>query len=167
LVNKKGCLHCHSVKGEGGDIGPDFASLDFGCSLTEIAGRMWNHGPQMWGAMEKEDVAFPSFTMTEMANVLAYLFALDLEDSPGDPHKGRRIVENTCSRCHNDTKGGIAPELESLGGMQSPLEMVALMWNHAPEMRNKHIEKDIDWPRLNDRQMANLFAYLRTSTPGE
>lgn len=167
LVKEKGCLHCHSVNGEGGDIGPDFTSLDFSCSLTEIAGRMWNHGPRMWEEMEEEDVAFPSFTMAEMASTLAYLFELDLEDPPGDPRKGRHTVETTCSRCHNEGEGGMAPDLESLGGMQSPLEMIAQMWNHAPGMKDKHTERDMDWPKLDDRQMAHLFAYLSNSTPGK
>ncbi len=162
LVREKGCLHCHAVSGDGGDIAPDFTDLEFDCSVTEIAGRMWNHGPKMWESMKEENVAFPTLAVSEMADLLAYLFAIGLEDGLGNPEKGAHIVQKECSGCHAVTDGGVAPEMESVAGMKSPLEMIVAMWNHAPEIRKKQIEKHVAWPELNDRQMAHLFAYLKS-----
>jgi hypothetical protein len=51
----------------------------------------------------------------------------------------------------------------SLAGLQSPLEMIVAMWNHAPGMKKKRIEEKVKWPELNDKQMAHLFAYLKSA----
>ena len=167
LFEAKGCDRCHSVRGVGGDLGPDFADLDFDYSATQIAGRMWNHGPEMWEIMKRENMVFPEFEEGEMADIIAYLYGLQLEDEPGSAQKGREIVERRCISCHAlEGQGeGISLDLAELGRLDSPSHMVSAMWNHAPGMRKEQLEQELKWPKLNGKDMRNLYAFLRSLSP--
>ena len=46
--------------------------------------------------------------------------------------------------------------------IDSPLDMVTAMWNHAPSMKAEIIVNDRDWPELNGEEMANIYAYLNS-----
>ncbi|MDH3217008.1 MAG: c-type cytochrome [Candidatus Krumholzibacteria bacterium] len=169
LYDRKGCVHCHAYRGEGGTLGPDFDDIDLNHSAVQIAGRMWNHGPEMWDIMMRENLTIPVFEKGEMAHVLAYVYSLKLEDRPGDPDKGRRIIDDkACLDCHTLQGRGatISKDLAKLEGLDSPLAMIAGMWNHAPGMREKQLEKKLKWPKLNARDMADLYAYLYNATHG-
>ena len=172
LSEKKGCTRCHAVRGVGGTLGPDFAEMDLDCSAARIAGRMWNHGPKMWEIMKRENIDFPRFEKAEMADVVAYLYALKLEDKPGDPQNGRRLMRDKgCLNCHSLQKEGgtVAVDLATLEAIQSPLAIIAAMWNHAPDMREKQVEKHMKWTKLTARDMADLQACLRETAqaPGD
>jgi cytochrome c551/c552 len=170
LIGNKGCKNCHSIRGVGGNIGPDFVNLDLNCSVTEIAGRMWNHGPKMWAAMQEKGMAVPTFEKGELADVIAYIYGLKLENVGGDASKGRQVADNKqCLTCHSlqatpvGEKGtDIAPNLATGAGRRTPLEMVTTMWNHAPRMREKIGEKKLQWPKFVDDEMADLYAYLHS-----
>lgn len=164
LTQEKGCLHCHSINGEGKTVGPDFGQMDFNYSITQIAGNMWNHGPKMWEIMKEENISFPTFATGQMADIIAYLYSFKLEDAPGDSEKGLQIVnERGCLSCHSlqGNGGEIAVDLASLDKMDSPLAMITAMWNHAPGMREKQLERKLEWPKFNGKDMANLYAYMR------
>ncbi len=138
--------------------------MDFNYSITQIAGNMWNHGPKMWEIMREENISFPAFNKGEMADIIAYLYSIKLEDIPGDAEKGSQIVkEKGCLSCHSLQGEGseIAADLVMLEDMDSPLAMITAMWNHAPAMREKQLEKELKWPEFNGRDMANLYTYLR------
>ncbi|MFQ5512583.1 MAG: c-type cytochrome [Candidatus Krumholzibacteriia bacterium] len=165
--SEKGCVRCHSIRGRGGAGGPDFADVEFDYSAVQIAGRMWNHGPKMWEAMQRKNIVVPEFEKGEMADLIAYLYSLKLQDEPGNADRGYRLVlEKGCLRCHSlqGQGGDVAADLSSLDGMDSPLAMIAAMWNHAPGMRDEHVEKHRKWPKLNARDMADLYAYLHKTT---
>jgi cytochrome c2 len=102
LFREKGCVLCHSYRGDGGTLGPDFADIDLDDSAVQIAGKMWNHAPKMWEIMETENITVPVFEEGEMAHVLAYVYALKLEDEPGNPENGRRVIDKKgCLNCHS------------------------------------------------------------------
>ena len=164
LAKEQGCLYCHSDGNEGGNLGPDFDDLDLEYSAAQIAGKMWNHGPKMWENMKEENLSFPVFEKGELADVVAYLYSLQLQDDPGRPEKGHDIVERRCKSCHmlNGEGAGVSPDLEVLGEIDSPLEMITAMWNHAPDMREAQLEQDLKWPKLKGEDMADLYAYLLT-----
>ena len=167
LFDEKGCVQCHSVRGVGGDLGPDVEDIDVDCSATQIAGRMWNHGPKMWEIMEREGLTFPTFEEGEMADVLAYLYASRLEDEPGDAERGRRITtDKGCLDCHplHGQGATISKDLATVKGLDSPPAMIAAMWNHAPGMREKQLETKVKWPKLKARDMADLYAFLYQTT---
>ena len=163
LFEEKGCIRCHSVDGAGGTLGPNFAELDLDRSAVQIAGDMWNHAPKMWKLMESENVSFPAFEAGGLADVISFLYARRLEDAPGDPEKGQRIIHDKhCLSCHSfrGEGGDVSEDLATLTGLESPLAMIAAMWNHAPGMRDKQLEKNLDWPKLQGRDMADLYAFL-------
>lgn len=163
LVQEKHCLQCHGV--QAGGSAPSFEAMDLDFSVTELAGRMWNHGPAMWKRMTELKIEFPIFARGEMANVLAFLYGLKLKDSPGDATVGRELLEQKgCIRCHSEqgrAETG-APDLAALGHVDSPEGMIAKMWNHAPGMRQRIEERSLRWPRLEGRDMANLYAYMES-----
>ena len=167
LIEEKGCINCHSVGGVGGDLGPDFTELDLDCSATRIAGRMWNHGPKMWKAMRREGITFTEFEEGEMADIIAYLYGLGLEDAPGNVQDGREIVERRCISCHTlHGKGeGLSPDLATLGHMDSPAELVSALWNHAPDIRKQQLGKKLKWPKLSGEDMRDLYAFLQMLSP--
>lgn len=163
LFHDKGCDDCHAYRGVGGKLGPDFANMRLDHSAVQLAGKMWNHGPRMWKIMEEENLTIPVFEDGEMTDVLAYLYALKLEDDPGDPERGRQIIDKKrCLACHALKGQGskVSVDLAKLKAMDSPPAMIAAMWNHAPGMREKQMEKKLKWPKLKARDMADLYAYL-------
>jgi hypothetical protein len=38
--------------------------------------------------------------------------------------------------------------------------MAQIMWNHAPVMEEKILEKVLNWPEFSGKEMTDLYAYL-------
>ena len=70
-----------STKNKDGEIEPNL-------SVTEMAGNMWNHLPEMWKKMDEMGLRFPTLETEDMADIIAFLHSLALEDPPGDPARG-------------------------------------------------------------------------------
>ncbi len=76
LVQGKGCLNCHSVRGKGGKIGADFAtSAVVGLPAGVLAG-MWNHSRYMEAQAQKQEISWPILTGQELADISRYLQSL-------------------------------------------------------------------------------------------
>jgi cytochrome c2 len=164
LADKKGCMYCHSIGGNGGNLGPNFNEVNLNYSVTQIAGMMWNHADKMWEIMKREGISFPVFEEGEMADIIAYLYGLKLEDAPGNVEKGKKIVKDKgCLSCHTlQGKGAkVSVDLATISDLDSPLAMICAMWNHSPAMQKRLLEKNLDWPELTGENMADLYAYLR------
>jgi len=167
LFKEKGCAKCHALEGDGSGLGPDLDDIDLDCSATQIAGKMWNHGPKMWEVMQRENIDFPTFEEGEMRDVVAYLYSLKLQDPPGEATQGERIIhEKGCLNCHalQGSGGKVSVDLSTIEPIDSPVAMIAGMWNHAPGMREKQLEKKLKWPKLDAEEMADLYAYLSKIT---
>src|SRR3972149_2167813 len=91
LFMDKGCIKCHSLQGQGGQIGPDLGKSGRGRDLFQTAGVMWNHFPVMSEKMAELRIAQPSFAGHEMANLISFLYFLDYFDEPGNPAKGQTL----------------------------------------------------------------------------
>ena len=165
LFSEKGCKHCHAIHGVGGTLGPDFSEIDLNYSVTQIAGKMWNHGPEMWKTMKSEGIPLPQFKTGEMANIISYLYSLNLEDLPGDVEEGKKIIDKKgCLSCHSlhERGEGIAPDLATLSEIESPIAMITTMWNHAPAMQDMLLEKKMKWPIYKNGEMNHLYAFLHS-----
>jgi cytochrome c551/c552 len=165
LSREKGCMVCHSYRGEGGDLAVDFDDVDFNRSVTEIAGEMWNHAPEMWNVMKDRDIAIPRFAEGEMADILAYLYTLKVNDNPGDAGKGPKIIENKgCLKCHSlaGEGGEISADLATVSLLDSPQGMISAMWNHAPAMQDEQVQQKMKWVMFKGQELADLYAFLRS-----
>ncbi|MGI9102636.1 MAG: c-type cytochrome [Terriglobales bacterium] len=83
---------------------------------------------------------------------------------PGDPKAGMRaFFDKGCARCHSalGEGGRSAPDLaRAPSGHLGSAELLAAMWNHAPEMWDKMRIEGVAPPKFVEADMANLFAFL-------
>ncbi len=169
LLKKKGCLNCHSVKGNGGKAAPDFADIEFNASPLFIVQTMWNHFPGMSKEFSVKGKTLPTLTGSDIVDIASYIQVvspktINIRMTPGNPNKGERIFKfKGCIKCHsveseNSDKPG--PSLKQLKIHSSVSEIGALMWNHADNMQELMCEKQIVWPTFKGAEMADLIAYL-------
>jgi mono/diheme cytochrome c family protein len=76
LVQGKGCVTCHSIRGKGGKVAADFATSTVTGSPSAVVAAMWNHGSRMESQAQKQDVELPVLTGQELADITAYLGSL-------------------------------------------------------------------------------------------
>lgn len=157
----KGCSRCHAVFGSGGSIGPDLGRAELRGSVTQLAGRMWNHWPAMSGAMESMGMARPVFRDEELADVFAYLFVSRYDATDASTELGAVVYrEKRCSSCHGaHGEGGIGPPLAPIRG-QTKEEIARRMWNHASAMSVRMSDRQIPWPRLTADELAALIRFI-------
>ncbi len=138
LFQERGCLRCHSIWGNGGTLGPDFAIIGAGRSMQQLAGLFWNHTPRMIETVRRRGFQWPTFTEQELANVISYVYYVKLFDEVGDPELGERwFREKRCVQCHSvgGTGGRVGPALDrGVGGGGDGFELVARPLDHPPKL---------------------------------
>lgn len=162
LFTKKHCVECHSVGGHGGKVGPDLG-LTLKGSLMRIAGSMWNHGPQMWGKMTERGIEVPVLSTQEMSDLISYLYFFQFIDPAGDAKRGLVVYkEKRCGTCHALRGVGekVGPDLATVENLDTSLEVITGMWNHAATMEQVMVGANVAWPVLQGGEMADLIAYL-------
>lgn len=74
MLVRKGCLKCHSLRGEGGRLAPDLSAQRPAYeSAVAWATRMWGHTPAMAAKAMEVGVLYPRFAEDEMLNLVAFL----------------------------------------------------------------------------------------------
>jgi mono/diheme cytochrome c family protein len=167
LFREQGCSRCHSLGGGGAGLAPDLANLRLDGSVLDLAGTFWNHAPVMRERMQDRGLTRPDLTPSEMSTLIAWLGAYRHYNravrEPPDPALGRRVfVTKGCAGCH-ERRGAAAPagpDLTSYRG-RSPVFFAEAMWNHLPEMASALEANGGAWPTFQDREMADLAAYLQ------
>jgi cytochrome c2 len=164
LLRENRCTLCHSIEGVGGSAAPDLARVPTrGYSSATMAALMWNHGPAMWNAMRRQNIAMPSLHDGEMRDIYAYFYALRYFDPPGDAARGKDVFTSKhCHRCHALTTdaGGIGPPVPRWPTLADPVLWLQQMWNHAGEMARQMEREGIRWPRFTAREMVDLIVYV-------
>ncbi|HLG39048.1 MAG TPA: c-type cytochrome [Chitinophagaceae bacterium] len=165
VFQNKNCQNCHSIDGKNKKLGPSLSEINLKMSVTEIAGVMWNHSPDMIEYMKNQSIKWPQFEGNEMADLIAYLYFLGFEDEPGNPEEGENVfVDKGCASCHQEGGKGIGPDLKEMKRFGNPIRLTQLMWNHAPKMEDLLLTQNEEWPQLTAKQMQDLYIYLKSVT---
>lgn len=170
----KQCGHCHLPRGQPGR-GPALEELRRPQGEMELAGRLWNHVPGMFGALAQERLEWPRVDVAEMAHLMAYLQADAARDTAPDPLKGQlTLLRKGCLKCHRlaGEGGRIEPDLaDGRDDYQSAAAWAAAMWTHTPRMAVMAHRQGIAYPRFSGNEMGNLLGFLRSRAvalpPGE
>jgi mono/diheme cytochrome c family protein len=162
----KKCNLCHFIWGEGGKGGSDLGSLpESYVSQSQLAALMWNHGPEMWGRMSARKILLEKMEKKEMADLFAFLYFIRYMDEPGDPQKGKSLMETkACIKCHT-VKEGIKGDLSRWGMYTNPIVWAQMMWNHTPQMEQEMKKKGLSWVEFKGKEMVDLIAYVRSINP--
>ena len=82
----------------------------------------------------------------------------------GDPRKGAQVLsEKGCLSCHSvkGVGGKVAADLGERPRTQRTFtELAAIMWNHAPEMREHASKQKITWKPFTGSEMRDLLSYI-------
>lgn len=73
LFQYLGCKQCHSIKGKGGNIGPELTNIANKVKTdSELAGLMLSHAPYMSEKAEMQKLYWPRLQGNEMADLFVY-----------------------------------------------------------------------------------------------
>ncbi len=165
LFAQKRCIECHAVGGQGGRLGPDLVERGLHRSLSQFVAAMWNKAPAMTEAMKASSVPVPQLKPEEMADIVAYLYAVGYLAPAGDPKKGAEVAAaKGCLGCHGlyGERGKVAGDLARAPGLDSAAAVLAALWNHA-FVRDPRPERErTAWPELHPAEMADLVAFLQS-----
>ena len=166
VFREKGCIHCHAVGGEGGTTAPDLgARTPLPPTLTQWAGQMWNHSPQMWAAMKAQGMERPAFAGQEMADLIAFLYSVRYIELGGSALVGKELfTQRGCSRCHGQQGqgGSDGPALRGRGQLRTSLALATGLWAHGPRMYRRAQELGVGWPILKESDLGHLLVFLNT-----
>lgn len=171
IFAEKGCARCHSLSNGWEKPGPSLGRYRGRYTPIEMAGAMWNHGPEMAKVMEIEAVAWPRFRGEEMRDLLAFLRAGATPNAekvylePGNPRRGAGVFQaKGCSRCHSirGRGGRVGPDLGRRRPelVRSVASVAGLLWNHGLPMWAKLGQAGLSQPELSGQEMADIIAYL-------
>lgn len=161
---ERGCVRCHSIWGNGGTLGPDFAVVGAGRSMQQLAGLFWNHTPRMIETVRRRGFSWPSFTETQLADIISYVYYVKLFDELGDADLGERwFGAKRCVECHavGGSGGRVGPALDEYARYVGPIMLAEGMWNHGPAMQARQTARGVPIPTFVGREMADIQAYIR------
>jgi cytochrome c2 len=164
-------LHCHAISGSGGHLASDLGVVPTSGhpNLGQLVTTMWNHAPDMWRRMQKEDLRVAPMTEGQVSDLFAFLYLVRYMDEPGDAAQGGRLFESKgCILCHavRGQGGKIGPDLAAISGVDTPIEWAQALWNHAPAMEKNIGKVGVAWPRFEKNEMNDLLAYVREVVGG-
>lgn len=165
LFAEKGCARCHNVADNSSpERGPSLGPRALRATVTELAGRMWNHAPALRAELTTRGIRAPRLTGQEMADITAYLHASFYFDRvQGDGRRGeRRVRDKGCLQCHSIyNKGGrLAPDFATSNVVSSPVGQLSAMWNHGRQMENLAKRKALVLPTLTAQELSDITRYL-------
>ena len=161
LIFEKGCSNCHGIVGPGGRQGPDLLRTARGKGAAELVADMWNHIPQMVGALLAGE-RLPSLSAGELRDLVGYFSFVNYLGDPGDVQRGQALLaEMSCLGCHDlGRRGKIGPALIVPGRSASPVGLVTDLWNHYPRMAAALRDKDLGWFAWSGDAITDLSRYL-------
>ena len=111
------CMPCHSVRGQGGNLGPELGpDRDLPVATAQLVSLMWNHASAMLQRAREARIAPPQLERDEMADLRTFLASLRYFEPTGSPLVGEHIFsERGCAPCHGSRAEGtkMGPSLKA------------------------------------------------------
>jgi mono/diheme cytochrome c family protein len=165
LFAEKRCTECHGAGTGPGRAAPDLVDRLVRRSPVEFAAAMWNKAPAMWAAQRAKGVPVPQLRAEEMADLVAYLYAVRYFAEPGSVQNGWAVATyKGCLVCHGlrGERGKPASDLGRAKGLDSPAGVLAALWNHAVVTPKAPSGQKTPWPEFRPEEMADLAAALQS-----
>jgi cytochrome c2 len=163
-VFQRRCIQCHSVRGQGGSVGPELGpERDFPLTTGQFASVLWNHAPAMLRQAREKGIPPPVLQGNEMADLRTFLASLRYFEPTGSPLVGERVFsQRGCAACHGQVAEGtkIGPGLRSGKEAFTTISFTAALWRHGPRMFDQAEELGIPWPTLKPTDIGNLVSFL-------
>jgi cytochrome c2 len=167
-VFQKKCIECHSVRGEGGHVGPELGpEHDLPVSETQFASALWNHAPTMLSKVRERGGSIPLLEGDEVADLQSFLASLRYFEPTGSALVGERVFsERGCAHCHGPKAEGttMGPRLRSGPEAFTTASFSAALWKHGPKMVDKAEGSDTPWPVLQATDVGDLVSFLNSPT---
>ena len=163
------CMPCHSVRGQGGSVGPELGpESDLPLTTAQFASVLWNHAPAMLRQARENRISPPVLQGNDMADLRTFLASLRYFEPTGSPLVGERVFSDRgCAACHGRTAEGTqtGPGLRSGTEAYTTITFAAALWRHGPRMIDRAQELGIPWPTLKVTDLGDLVSFLNTPVP--
>ena len=160
------CISCHSVRGQGGNLGPELGpDRDLPLTTAQLASLMWNHAPAMLQRGREAGIAPPQLQGHEMTDLRTFLASLRYFEPAGSPLIGERVFsERGCAACHGSMAEGtkMGPPLKATAEAYTTVSFSAALWRHGPRMIDRAQEYGLTWPTLKATDIGDLVSFLNT-----
>jgi cytochrome c2 len=163
-VFQRRCMQCHSVRGQGGSVGPELGpEHDLRLTTGQFASVLWNHAPAMLRQARENGISPPVLQGNEMGDLRTFLASLRYFEPTGSPLVGERVFsERGCAACHGRMAEGtqIGPGLRSGTEAFTTISFTVALWRHGPRMIDRAQELGIPWPTLKATDLGDLVSFL-------
>jgi hypothetical protein len=108
-------------------------------------------------------LAWPVFSIQEMADLLSFLGADSHRERAANLDRGRLLlVQKECLKCHALAGEGsrAAPDLTRFREFGNPVPLATAMWNKAPAMLERIGASGIPYPIFNEGELTDLLGFL-------
>ena len=166
IVFQSPCMPCHSVGGQGGNLGPELGpDQDIPLTTAQFASVMWNHAPTMLKEAKDRGIPASQLEAKDMADLLAFLVSLRYFEPSGSALVGQKVfAERGCAACHGTMGEGskMGPALRRETEAYTAVSFTTALWRHGPKMLDRIQESGISWPELKPTDVGNLVSLLNT-----
>ena len=131
----RGCVQCHSIWGNGGTLGPDFAVVGIAQALR-----------------------------ADIISYVYYVKLFDVPGDPVLGERWFREKRCVLCHAVGGAGGRVGPPLDPYARYVAPIILAEGMWNHGPAMQAQQVARGVPIPSFVGREMADIQAYIRRTS---
>ena len=158
------CIQCHSVRGQGGSVGPELGpERDLPLTTGQFASVLWNHAPAMLRQARENGIPPPVLQGNEMADLRTFLASLRYFEPTGSPWWASASFPSAAAQLAMAIwrkAQQIGPGLRSGTEAFTTISFTAALWRHGPRMIDRAEELGIPWPTLKPTDIGDLVSFL-------